>query len=110
MSRRTLLRSWAGVLLAFTPPSLAARAVRIFPHLRQVRLQRAWGALRVMTPDGNPVYQQSHAHAGAFAISCHSGVTLAAMHAGAVAAWLCGEPGQPLIGEFPADRFDVSAA
>ncbi|UCH38431.1 MAG: FAD-binding oxidoreductase [Gammaproteobacteria bacterium] len=89
---------------------LAARAVRIFPHLRHVRLQRAWGALRVMTPDGNPVYQQSRAHAGAYAISCHSGVTLAAMHAGPVAAWLCGEPGHPLIGEFPADRFDVSAA
>ena len=27
---------------------LARRAVRIFPHLAQVRLNRAWGALRVM--------------------------------------------------------------
>jgi len=89
---------------------LAARAVRIFPHLRHVRLQRAWGALRVMTPDGVPVYQRSEQHPGAAAISCHSGVTLAALHAGAVTDWLCAGPGFPLIDEFSASRFDVSAA
>ncbi len=59
---------------------IAARAVRMFPHLRQARVIRAWGSLRVMTPDGYPVYAQSEQHPGAFAAVCHSGVTLAAAH------------------------------
>jgi glycine/D-amino acid oxidase-like deaminating enzyme len=88
---------------------LAARAVRIFPHLESVQLQRAWGALRVMTPDGLPVYHQSSRYPGAFAVSCHSGVTLAALHAGAVADWICGARPHPLIADFSAARFDVSA-
>jgi glycine/D-amino acid oxidase-like deaminating enzyme len=88
---------------------LASRAVRIFPHLAPVRLQRSWGALRVMTPDGLPVYQQSTAHPGAFAVSTHSGVTLAALHAGAVADWVCATATHPLINEFSSNRFDVSA-
>ena len=89
---------------------LAARAVSIFPHLESVRLQRAWGALRVMTPDGLPVYHESPRYPGAFAVSCHSGVTLAAWHAGAVADWICGGERHDLIGDFSADRFDVQAA
>ena len=87
---------------------LAARAVRIFPHLSKVRLNRAWGALRVMTPDGLPVYHQSPDHSGAYAISCHSGVTLAALHAGEIANWICGDTPHELITEFSAARFDVS--
>ncbi len=87
---------------------LAARAVRIFPHLSGVRLVRAWGALRVMTPDGLPVYHRSEEFPGAYAVSCHSGVTLAPLHAGAVADWIGGNAPHPLITEFSAERFDVS--
>jgi glycine/D-amino acid oxidase-like deaminating enzyme len=87
---------------------LAARAVRIFPHLAEINLVRAWGALRVMTPDGYPVYHRSEAHPGAFVLSCHSGVTLAALHAGAVADWVCDEGDDADIDEFSAQRFDVS--
>jgi len=86
---------------------LAARAVRIFPHLREVHMVRAWGALRVMTRDGYPVYHRSSEHPGAYVISCHSGVTLASLHAGAVADWICGDGGDALIAEFSAERFDV---
>ncbi len=89
---------------------LAQRALRIFPHLRGVRLHRAWGALRVMTPDGIPIYQQSQRYPGAYAVSCHSGVTLAALHAGVVADWICGEQPHPLINDFSAQRFDVPPA
>ena len=60
---------------------IAARAVRVFPHLASARIIRAWGALRVMTPDTYPIYVQSQRHPGAFAAVCHSGVTLAAAHA-----------------------------
>ncbi len=59
---------------------IAARAVRVFPHLERARVVRAWGALRIMTPDSYPIYAQSQHHPGAFAAVCHSGVTLAAAH------------------------------
>jgi glycine/D-amino acid oxidase-like deaminating enzyme len=64
---------------------LARRAVRIFPRLADARIVRHWGALRVMSPDGLPVYAVSRRHPGAMLATCHSGVTLAAAHAGEVA-------------------------
>lgn len=69
---------------------MARRAVRCFPRLRDVNLVRAWGALRVMTPDGYPVYEESASCPGAFVATCHSGVTLAATHALRVAPWIAG--------------------
>jgi len=60
---------------------LAARAVAIFPHLKPARIVRVWGALRIISPDGYPIYAQSECFPGAFAAVCHSGVTLAAVHA-----------------------------
>ena len=60
---------------------IAARAIRSFPFLGSLRVVRAWGCLRTMTPDGFPIYDESASHPGAFAASCHSGVTLAAQHA-----------------------------
>jgi hypothetical protein len=75
---------------------IAARAVRVFPALAQARMVRAWGALRVMTPDGFPIYEQSERHPGAFAATCHSGVTLAGAHALALAPAI-------LEGRLPAD-------
>jgi hydrogen cyanide synthase HcnC len=61
--------------------TLADRAVRTFPALGDARVVRTWGALRVMSPDGFPVYTQSRVQPGAFGATCHSGVTLAAVHA-----------------------------
>lgn len=66
--------------------NIAARAVKTFPFLAKVKLVRAWGALRVMSPDGLPLYQQSAQHSGAFIVNCHSGITLAAYHANGLAA------------------------
>ena len=60
-----------------------------------------------MTPDGKPVYQHSDDCPGAYGIACHSGVTLAAMHAGPVADWIAGADPHPLISEFDPGRFDV---
>ena len=61
--------------------TLADRAQRTFPLLRDVRITRTWAALRVMSPDGFPIYEQSVTAPGAFVATCHSGVTLAAAHA-----------------------------
>lgn len=60
---------------------IARRARALFPHLAAARIVRAWGALRVLTPDGLPVYDGATDHPGAFSASSHSGVTLAAVHA-----------------------------
>jgi hydrogen cyanide synthase HcnC len=77
---------------------LADRAVRMFPRLASLNIVRAWAALRVMTPDGFPIYEQSSECPGAFAAACHSGVTLAAVHALALAPFLA-------KGALPADAF-----
>jgi len=61
--------------------AIARRAIRLFPHLKQARIVRTWGALRILTPDGLPVYDQSPTCPGAFSASSHSGVTLASVHA-----------------------------
>lgn len=42
---------------------------------------RIWTGMRVKTPDGMPIYEQSAAYPGAFLMLCHSGVTLTSLHA-----------------------------
>ncbi|NQW09916.1 MAG: FAD-binding oxidoreductase [Alphaproteobacteria bacterium] len=64
-----------------TAAALAARARRVVPALGRARLVRSWAALRIMSPDGFPIYAESENHPGAFVVTCHSGVTLAAVHA-----------------------------
>jgi hydrogen cyanide synthase HcnC len=65
--------------------TIAARATSTFPALRDASIVRMWAALRVMSPDGFPIYEQSERFPGAFAATCHSGVTLAGAHALALA-------------------------
>lgn len=85
--------------------AIAARAVRCFPALAPARVVRTWAALRVMSPDGFPMYQQSATQPGAFAITCHSGVTLAAQHAFTVAPWIAGGDQPVAMASFAATRF-----
>jgi len=88
---------------------MAARAVRTFPLLRDVNLVRAWGALRVMTPDGFPIYEESASCPGAFVATCHSGVTLAAQHVLKVAPWIAGLGAPPGIDVFTSHRLRSDA-
>ncbi|HKS15438.1 MAG TPA: FAD-dependent oxidoreductase [Pseudomonas sp.] len=85
--------------------AIARRGVSTFPLLRDVRLVRAWGALRVLSPDGFPIYQQSCAHPGAFVVTCHSGVTLAAAHALRLAPWIMGGASPAELQAFSGERF-----
>jgi len=84
---------------------IANRAVRILPRLAHLQVVRSWAALRVMTPDGFPIYEESTTHPGAFVVTCHSGVTLAAAHALTLAPWI--GSGNPVDGLscFGAHRF-----
>ena len=88
---------------------IADRAVRCFPLLANVNIVRTWGALRVMSPDGLPIYQASSECPGAFVVTCHSGITLAAQHAGPLVDWIRGAPEPAEIKRFKAERFDVQA-
>lgn len=90
--------------------TLAERAIRTFPFLRTVRIVRTWGALRVMAPDGLPIYEQSREFPGAFVCTCHSGVTLAAAHALHYAQYVIDGALPPELARFSTGRFDVRAA
>lgn len=84
---------------------LAARAVASVPALAQAQLVRSWAALRVLTPDGLPIYQQSATMPGAFLVTCHSGITLAAAHARLLPNWLEGAADAPDLSAFSETRF-----
>jgi hydrogen cyanide synthase HcnC len=90
--------------------SMADRAVRMFPMLKGVNVVRSWSALRVMSPDGFPIYDQSASHPGAYLVTCHSGVTLAANHAFDVASQIAAGSLDDSLLPFSARRFHVSQA
>ena len=90
--------------------TIARRAVLSFPWLRDLQIVRAWAALRVMPPDGLPIYDQSERFPGAFTANCHSGVTLAGAHANLFAPMVAAGALDPELELLSAKRFDVSAA
>ncbi|QQS13254.1 MAG: FAD-binding oxidoreductase [Rhodospirillales bacterium] len=90
--------------------NIADRAVRMFPLLGRLNVVRTWAALRVMTPDGFPIYMESVSHPGAFVATCHSGVTLAAAHALHLAPALARGALPDGFDAFHGRRFDVPAA
>lgn len=90
--------------------TMASRAVAMFPHLAALNVVRSWAALRVMSPDGFPIYQQSTQFPGAFLATCHSGVTLAAAHALDLAPAIASGNLPASMSSFAATRFDVQTA
>src|SRR5262249_28573472 len=90
--------------------NLSARALRIIPALKSARIVRHWAGLRVMTPDSYPIYAQSPSCPGAFVALCHSGVTLAALHASVIADAVAGGSLPASLAMFHQGRFDVPQA
>jgi len=92
-------------------PSLgmAQRAVECLPELGDLQIIRTWAGLRIMTPDGFPIYDMSTRHPGAFAVTCHSGVTLAAVHALHTAQEIVAGRFTGLHQQFTATRFSMAA-
>lgn len=85
---------------------LARRGVETFPALADARLVRAWGALRPLTPDGYPIYQESRTCPGGYVVSSHSGVTLAASHCFILGPWTSGMAQTPReFASFRGERF-----
>jgi glycine/D-amino acid oxidase-like deaminating enzyme len=85
--------------------ALARRAVRSFPALAEARAVRMWGALRILSPDGFPIYAQSERFSGAYAATCHSGVTLAGAHALDLAPQLASDELDASMRPFSPERF-----
>jgi glycine/D-amino acid oxidase-like deaminating enzyme len=90
--------------------NIARRAVLSFPWIAELQIVRAWAALRVMPPDGLPIYDESAQFPGAFTANCHSGVTLAGAHANVFAPMVAAGALDPMMAPFSAKRFDVPAA
>lgn len=88
---------------------MAERAVKMFPRLAGLNVVRSWSALRVMSPDGFPIYDQSASHPGAFLVTCHSGVTLAANHVLTLAPAILSGALPQSLDAFSARRFHVPA-
>ena len=86
---------------------MSRNALRILPGLAGARLVRHWSCLRVMTPDGGPVYADSPTHDGVSIALCHSGVTLASFHAGPYARALAGGAPIDSLDAFHHERFNV---
>lgn len=86
---------------------MTRNALRILPDLAQARLVRQWSCLRIMTPDGCPVYASSPLHPGADIALCHSGVTLASFHAGPYARALTSAAPLEPLDAFHHERFNV---
>jgi glycine/D-amino acid oxidase-like deaminating enzyme len=96
-----------------SPPvmaQIAQRAALCFPWIAELNVVRAWSALRVMAPDGLPIYDQSERFPGAFTANCHSGVTLAGAHARLLAPMIAAGSLDPVLAPFSAKRFDVPRA
>ncbi|SCK19053.1 Glycine/D-amino acid oxidase [Variovorax sp. HW608] len=89
---------------------MVRKALRILPDLARAKLVRQWACLRVMTPDGMPVYADSKSHPGASIATCHSGVSLASFHAGPYAKAFVGEASTAVLDDFHHDRFNVQKA
>jgi glycine/D-amino acid oxidase-like deaminating enzyme len=85
--------------------NISTRAIKIFPTLAHKSVNRAWGALRVMTPDTIPIYEQSEKVTGVFNVSCHSGITLAAFHANELSEHIIAGELPESFAAFKGDRF-----
>jgi glycine/D-amino acid oxidase-like deaminating enzyme len=87
--------------------AIAQRARAIFPCLGDLRIVRTWAALRPLTPDGFPVYEESKKYPGAFMLTSHSGVTLASVYAEHIPRWIIGGKKLELLDAFTSRRFHV---
>jgi glycine/D-amino acid oxidase-like deaminating enzyme len=87
--------------------AIARRTLAIFPCLKDLRIVRTWAALRPLTPDGFPVYEESEEYPGAFVLTSHSGVSLASVYAEHIPRWVIGGQKPEGLNAFTSRRFHV---
>lgn len=87
--------------------SQASGAIKLFPELAKLNWVRGWGAIRVMTPDGVPIYERLPDHKNIYVIAGHSAVTLAPVKEKQIADWILEKEEAPQISHFSNGRFNV---
>ena len=87
--------------------NMAANAIRLFPELAGLNWIRSWGALRVMTPDGAPIYSRVPGHDNITVLALHSAVSLTPLKISAIAPWILGKSEAKQIHYFSNGRFNV---
>jgi len=87
--------------------SQATGAIKLFPELAKLNWVRGWGAIRVMTGDGSPIYDRLSEHKNIYVIAGHSAVTLTPVISKHVAAWILEKDEAPQISHFSNGRFNV---
>lgn len=87
--------------------SQAKGAIRLFPELAKLNWVRGWGAIRVMTPDGSPIYDRLAEHPNIYVIAGHSAVTLTPVLEQQIGDWILGKDEAPQISHFSNGRFNV---
>lgn len=87
--------------------SQAGNAIRLFPILKSLNWVRSWGAVRVVTPDGAPIYSRLPEHDNITLLALHSAVSLAPLKISAIAPWILGKSEAPQITQFSNERFNV---
>jgi len=85
----------------------ASNAIKLFPELGKLNWVRGWGAIRVMTPDGGPIYDRLPDHKNIYILAGHSAVTLAPAISHHIASWILGKNETPQISHFSNGRFNV---
>ena len=91
-----------------TAAAIAAQAVAVMPRLASAQMVRSWAALRIMSPDGLPIYARSATLPGVSLVTCHSGITLAAAHALLLPRWLDAATDAPDLAAFSEARVALS--
>jgi glycine/D-amino acid oxidase-like deaminating enzyme len=87
--------------------SQASGAIKLFPELAKINWVRGWGAIRVMTGDGSPIYERLPEHKNIYVIAGHSAVTLAPVKEKQIASWILEKDEAPQIAHFSNGRFNV---
>lgn len=85
----------------------AKKGIAVFPMLASLKWVRSWAAVRVMTPDGSPLYDTIPGHDNIFVLAGHSAISLASMHASYIAPWIISGIKPNEIKGFGLGRFNV---
>lgn len=85
----------------------AGNAIKLFPELAKINWVRGWGAIRVMTPDGGPIYDRLSEHKNIYVLVGHSAVSLAPLKTEHIAPWILEKEEAPQISHFGNGRFNV---
>jgi hydrogen cyanide synthase HcnC len=86
---------------------IANNALKAFPQLAALRVVRTWAGLRTQSPDSYPIYAASSECPGAYAVTCHSGITLTAAHARVIPQWILDGGTPAYLRDFGPERFSV---